>query len=89
MVKIKGWETKIMRILFRFKRISEETSIVHGTRTARTARTIWKKLNVPSLSEIIAESMWRNMGGTRDQRQNVCASDEITISSMSQPFLTQ
>ena len=42
--KIKGWETKVMRRLFRFKRKEEETWRGYCMRTARAARTVWKKI---------------------------------------------
>ena len=38
--KIKGWETNMMRRLFRFRRLDEETLIGFCTRAARTT---WKK----------------------------------------------
>ena len=71
MDKIKGWETKFMRRLFRFKKKEEETGVGYLMRTARAARTLWVKMKLPTLSEMIAENRWRVMGWACDSRQNV------------------
>ena len=57
MDKIRGWETKVLRRLFRMKKMEDGT--VHGycTRTARAATSIWKKMKPPFISEIVVESM--------------------------------
>ena len=59
MEKIKGWETKTMIRLFRFKRLNEETWVAYHTRTCELARKIWIQMGLPfPLHDIIAESMW-------------------------------
>ena len=39
-------------------------------RTARAARIIWKKMKMPFLSEMIAESMWKAMTWACDTRSH-------------------
>ena len=56
--------------LIRFWKKDDETLLGCCTRTASTARTIWKQLKLPFLSEAIAGSMWRAMGWICDQRPN-------------------
>ena len=55
--RIRSWKTKATRRLFRFKRQRCETLTGYCTRTARAARTIWKKINLPFLTEMIADSL--------------------------------
>ena len=62
MDRIPGWETKVLRRLFRMKKMEDETVQGYCMRAARTARFIWKKMKLPFLNEIIAECMWRAMG---------------------------
>ena len=63
--RVLGWETKkSCETSFRFKREEDETLTRCCTRTARAARTIWKKMKLPFLSEMIPESRWRAMGWT-------------------------
>ena len=57
-----------MRRLRRFKKEEDETWAEYYTRTARIARKIWTKMNLPILSEMIAESMWRVMGWACDSK---------------------
>ena len=42
----KGWETKTMIRLFRFKRHKEETSVDFHTRTCNMARKIWIQMGL-------------------------------------------
>ena len=57
-----------MRRLFRFKRKEDETLQGYYTRTASVARTMWKKLRLPFLTEMIVESMQRATGWNCDTR---------------------
>ena len=66
--RIKGWETKAMRRLFRFKKKEDETLAEYCTITARIARTIWTKMKLPILFEVTAESMLRAMGWACDPK---------------------
>ena len=59
-----------MRRLYRFKKKEDETVIGYCIRTARAARTIWTKMKLPTLSEVIPESMWRAMGWVCNTRPN-------------------
>ena len=45
MDRIKGWETNVMRRLFRFGRKNDETWCDYRTRTARMARTVCNRMN--------------------------------------------
>ena len=60
--RIKGWETKAMRRLFRVKKKEDETWSDSYTRTAKIARKIWTRMKLQFLSEGIAQSMWSAMG---------------------------
>ena len=62
MDRIKGREA--MRRLFRFMRKEDETVTGYCTRTARAARTMWNKMKLPFLFEMIAGNMWSAMGWT-------------------------
>ena len=55
---------------FRFKRHKDETWVDDHTRTCNTARKIWIQMDLASLYEVTAESMWRVMGWTCDERSN-------------------
>ena len=46
----------------------EETLAEYCRRTARIARTIWTKMMLPFLSDVIPESIWRVMGGACDPK---------------------
>ena len=63
MEKIKGWETKTMMRLFRFKRKKDETWVKFHARTCIMARNICIQMGLPFLHEKFAESMWRAMHG--------------------------
>ena len=39
-------------------------------RTARVARSIWQKMKLPCLSEVITNNLWKAVGWTGDRRQN-------------------
>ena len=59
-----------MNRLFRFKREKDETWADYYVRTCRTARQIWVQMGLPSLHEVIAESVWRAMEWVCDERPN-------------------
>ena len=80
MDKIKGWETKMMMRLFRFKRGKDETWVESHTRCCTDARKIWIKMGLSILHEIIAENLWRAMGWVCDQRPNA------VVASLKQVF---
>ena len=48
----------------------DETLTGYCTRTARAVRTNWKKMKLPFLSEMLAESTWRAMGWISDPKPN-------------------
>ena len=50
------------------ERKEDEMWAIYGTRAARVAMKIWAKMNLPFLSEVIAESLWRAMGWVCDER---------------------
>ena len=60
--RIKGWETKATKRLFRFNKKEDETLAEYYTRTARMARTIWTRMKLPFPTEAIAHGMWRPTG---------------------------
>ena len=64
--RIKRWETKAVRRVFRFEKEDE----TWANYCARIARKIWTKMKLPFLSEVIAESMRRAMGCVCDERPN-------------------
>ena len=68
--KMKGWETKAMSRIFRFKREKEETWTDYYTRTCKTSRKTWVKMGLPFLCEAITVSMWRAVGWVCDDRPN-------------------
>ena len=68
--RIKGWETKVTRRSFRFKKKEDEALKGYCQKTARAAGTIWTKKKLSFLSEVIAESMWRAMGWPCDPKPN-------------------
>ena len=57
MDRIKGRETKVLRRLFRKKKIEDESVQGFCMRTAKPVRSIWNKMKLPLLNEIIAESI--------------------------------
>ena len=63
--RIKRWETKAMRRVFRFKKRAN-----YCTRAARVARKVRTMMKLPFLSEVIAESKWRAMGWVCDEGPN-------------------
>ena len=67
--RVKGWETQLMRRVFRFKEENEMRADYY-TRTERVARKIWTKMKLPFLSEVIADSLWGAMGWVCDQWPN-------------------
>ena len=64
----RGCETKAMRRLFRSKKKEDENFTGYCQRTARAVRTIWTKMKLPFLSEVIAEGTWRGVGWTCDPK---------------------
>ena len=60
--RIKGWDSKTMLRVFRFKRHKEETWVDYHTRTCKMARKISIQMSLPFLYEVIAESVWRATG---------------------------
>ena len=48
--RIKGWETKAKKRMFRFNKKEDETLAECYTRTARIARTIWTHMKLPFLN---------------------------------------
>ena len=59
-----------MSRLFRFKKEEDGTWAKYCTSAARIVRIIWFNMELPFLSEVIAESMWRAMGWVCDERPN-------------------
>ena len=57
--KIKGWETKTMLRLFRFKRHKEETWVDYHARTCNMARKISIQMGLPFLSRVRAHGKTR------------------------------
>ena len=53
---------------FRFKKKEDENFTGYCQRTARAVRTIWTKMKLPFLSEVIAEGTWRGVGWTCDPK---------------------
>ena len=54
MDRIRGWETRNLRRLFRMKK--HETVEGYCSRTASTVRSMWKQhVKLPFLTELIAE----------------------------------
>ena len=80
MDRIKRWETKIMMRLFRFKRGKDETWVGYRTRCCKAARKIWIQMGLSVLYDIIAESMWRDMGWVCYQRP------DTVVASLQQVF---
>ena len=64
----RGWETNSMRRLFRSKKKEDENFTGYCQRTARAVRTIWTKMKLPFLSEVIAEGTWRGVGWACDPK---------------------
>ena len=60
--KIKGWETKMMRRLFLFRRKEDATITEYCTRTVRVAKYLLENMKLPFQSEINADSRWRAFG---------------------------
>ena len=56
--RINVLESKAVRRLVGFGRKEDDTLAGCCTRTARAARTIWKKMKLRQLSNTIAESIW-------------------------------
>ena len=59
-----------MRRLFRFKEEKDGSWLDGYARTCRIARKICVKMNLPFLTQVIAESTWRAMGWVCDARPN-------------------
>ena len=57
--RIEGWETNVMRRLFRFTRKEGATWIGCCMRTARSTKSVWKRMKLPFLFAMIAGSRWR------------------------------
>ena len=84
--KLRAGRHNIMRRLFRFKRKGDESWVSFCTKTTRLAWVIRKKQKIPFLSDVIAESMWRTMGGSvsRDRMQywkpcGTCSTTEVCV----------
>ena len=80
MDRIKRWETEIMMRLFRFRRGKDETWVGYRTRCCKAARKIWIQMGLSFLYDIIAESMWRDMGWVCYQRP------DTVVASLQQVF---
>ena len=70
MKKIKGWETKTMLRLFRFKRHEDETWVLCHNGPCEMARKNMTQMGLLFQHEIIAESVWRAMGWACNEKSN-------------------
>ena len=72
MDKIEGWEMKMMRRLFRFRKKVDETLTVYCTGTARMARTIWTNWNYLSSRKQLPNAFGDLLGGYVTKDRMLC-----------------
>ena len=59
--KVRAWESQILRLFFRPRRMTDETWVTHKIRTSRFMRTCWRKVGLPLLTHKIADKIWTTM----------------------------
>ena len=60
-IKVRAWESQILRLTFRPRRMPDETSVTYKIRTSRFTRLCWRKVGLPPLKETIATKIWTTM----------------------------
>ena len=66
-----------MERTFKVRRKDDETMTGCCTRTARTARTMWKQMKPPFFAEFIAEGRWRAMGMGMWPKTQRCSGNSV------------
>ena len=59
--KVRAWESQILRLTFRPRRMPGESWVTCKVRTPRFMRVCWRKMGMPLQSEKIGKKIWTSM----------------------------
>ena len=59
--KVRAWESQILGLTFRPRRMPDETCVTFKIRTSRFVRVCWRKTGLPLLTEKNANKIWTTM----------------------------
>ena len=59
--KVRAWESQILRLTFRPRKMPDESWVTNKIRTSRFVRICWRKMGLPLLSHKIADKIWTTM----------------------------
>ena len=59
--KVRPWESQILRLTFRPRRMPDDTWVIYKIRTSRFMSFCWRKMGLPLLTEKIANNIWTTM----------------------------